>query len=98
MKITELELKNYRNIESISLFPCEGVNIIYGENAQGKTNILEAIFLFTGLKSFRSSKDSELVAFGKGFSQIKAEFETASRAQTAEIKITDRRSASDFDC
>ncbi len=93
MKITELELKNYRNIESISLSPCEGVNIIYGENAQGKTNILEAIFLFTGLKSFRSSKDSELVLFGKGFSQIKAEFETASRKQSAEIKITDRRRA-----
>ncbi len=93
MKINKLELKNYRNIENIYLSPCEGVNIIYGENAQGKTNILEAIFLFTGLKSFRSSKDSELVMFGKDFSQIKAEFETASRTQSAEIKITDRRRA-----
>ena len=94
MKITGLELKNYRNIENISLSPCDGVNIIYGENAQGKTNILEAVFLFTGLKSFRSSKDSELVAFGKDFSVIKTEFEAASRKKTAEIKITDRRRAS----
>ncbi len=93
MKITELSLENYRNIENLSLSPCEGVNIIYGENAQGKTNILEAIFLFTGLKSFRSSKDSELVMFGKCFSRINAEFETALRKNTSEIKITDRRRA-----
>lgn len=93
MKITELSLRNYRNIEDISLSPCEGVNIIYGENAQGKTNILEAIFLFTGLKSFRSSRDSELVMFGKSFSTIKAGFDTASRSNNAEIKITDRRRA-----
>lgn len=93
MKITELKLENYRNIENISLSPYEGVNIIYGENAQGKTNILEAIFLFTGLKSFRSSKDSELVMFGKNFSRIKAQFETSQRKNTSEIKITDRRRA-----
>ncbi len=94
MKITELSLEGYRNIENISLSPCEGVNIIYGENAQGKTNILEAIFLFTGLKSFRSAKDSELVMFGKDFSRIRAQFETSRRINTSEIKITDRRRAS----
>ena len=93
MKITELSLENYRNIEKIHITPCEGVNIIYGENAQGKTNILEGIFLFTGLKSFRSSKDSELVMFGKDFSRINTVFQTASRKNTAEIKITDRRRA-----
>ena len=94
MKITELRLEGYRNIENISLSPCEGVNIIYGENAQGKTNILEAIFLFTGLKSFRSSRDSELVMFGRDFSKINTQFETSHRKNTAEIKITDRRRAS----
>ncbi len=93
MKITELSLENYRNIENISLSPCEGVNIIYGENAQGKTNILEAIFLFTGLKSFRSSRDSELVMFGKNFSRISTRFETSHRENSSEIKITDRRRA-----
>lgn len=93
MKINRISLKNYRNIENIELFPCEGVNIIYGENAQGKTNILEAMFLFTGLKSFRSSKDSELVSFGKELAKISVEFETLSRKQTSEIKISDRRRA-----
>ena len=94
MKITEFEIKNYRNIENLSISPCEGVNIIYGENAQGKTNILEGMFLFTGLKSFRSSKDSELVKFGKEMAKINIEFLTSSRKQAAEIKITDRRRAS----
>lgn len=93
MKITELELKNYRNIERLNIKPCESVNIIYGENAQGKTNILESIFLFTGLKSFRSSKDRELISFGKNESLIKTAFSTALRDQMAELKITDRRRA-----
>ncbi len=93
MKITELELKNYRNIESLDMKPCDSVNIIYGENAQGKTNILESIFLFTGLKSFRSTRDRELVGFNKEEAVIKTAFSTAMRNQTAQIKITDRRRA-----
>lgn len=93
MIINKIQLKNYRNIESLEIVPCDGVNIIYGENAQGKTNILESIYLFTGLKSFRSSKDSELVIFGKERAEIKTEFFSGSRNQTAEIKITDRRRA-----
>lgn len=93
MKILKTEIKNYRNINFMEIIPCEGVNIIYGENAQGKTNILESIFLFTGLKSFRSSKDSELVSFGKEFSKLNINFSTSSREQSAEIKITDRRRA-----
>lgn len=94
MKINKIELKNYRNIESMEITPCDGVNIIYGENAQGKTNILESIFLFTGLKSFRSSKDSELVMFGKNFSLLNVSFYSSLRQQTAEIKIKERRRAS----
>ncbi len=93
MRINRISLKNYRNIESLELVPCEGVNIIYGENAQGKTNILEAVFLFTGLKSFRSARDAELVSFGKELARLYADFETLSRSQTAEIKISDRRRA-----
>lgn len=93
MKISKLELKNYRNIENLTMLPCDGVNIIYGENAQGKTNILEGIFLFTGLKSFRSSKDSELVSFGKEYARISVDFETSLRTQNAVIKINDRRRA-----
>lgn len=93
MKINKAVITNYRNIENIELIPCDGVNIIYGENAQGKTNILESLFLFTGLKSFRSSKDSELVAFGKKLASVSVDFSTSSREHKAEMKITDRRRA-----
>ncbi len=93
MKILKTEIKSYRNIEYIEIEPCEGVNIIYGENAQGKTNILEGIFLFTGLKSFRGAKDSEMVFFGKDYARLDISFATALRRQSAEIKITDRRRA-----
>ena len=94
MKINDFSIKNYRNIEDIYFEPFDGVNIIYGENAQGKTNILEAMFLFTGLKSFRSSKDSELLQFGKAQARLNIGFSTAQRDHKGEIKITDRRRAS----
>lgn len=51
MKIKGIEAQNFRNLKDIKL-DFGDVNIIYGENAQGKTNLLEAIYLFTGSKSF----------------------------------------------
>ncbi len=61
MKINNLSIENFRNIENLCLSPCEGVNIIYGENGQGKTNIMEAIWLFTGDKSFRGAGDQNMI-------------------------------------
>ena len=46
MKIEKLKVENFRNIESASLSFCDGVNLLYGQNAQGKTNILEAVYYF----------------------------------------------------
>lgn len=59
-----IEFLNFRNIESEKIEFCEGVNIIHGENAQGKTNILEGIYLFARGKSFRAFKDKEAIKFG----------------------------------
>ena len=70
MKINSISLKDFRNIENITFLPDEEVNVIYGQNAQGKTNILESIWLFTGCKSFRGSKDSEFIKFNSDFSKI----------------------------
>ena len=56
MKVTSVEYKNYRNLEDGFLVPCDGVNVIYGDNAQGKTNLIEALWLFCGGHSFRTSK------------------------------------------
>ena len=74
MKIKSIEIENFRNIEHISL-DFENVNIIYGENAQGKTNLIEAIYLFSGSKSFRGAKDCDLIKFGNEFARLKIDFE-----------------------
>ena len=65
MRVLELTLKNFRNIENAVILPSEEMNVICGENAQGKTNLLESIWLFTGCRSFRGAKDSELINFNK---------------------------------
>lgn len=65
MKILTFSCKNFRNLSEISINPVSSMNVICGENAQGKTNILEAIWLFTGAKSFRKSKDFDFIQFEK---------------------------------
>lgn len=92
MKINSIDIENFRNIQKLHL-DFEDVNIIYGENAQGKTNLVEAIYLFTGSKSFRGVKDKELIKFDAPFSKIKMDFENKSRNQNAEIIIDDKRKA-----
>ena len=92
MKINNIEIQNFRNIEYLKT-DFDDVNIIYGENAQGKTNLLEAVYLFTGSKSFRGVKDSQLIRFGDEFSKLKADFFSNKRQQNAEILIKNKRSA-----
>ena len=64
MYIESIVLEHFRNMGRLELTPCQGINVIYGDNAQGKTNLAEAIWLFTGAKSFRGSKEKEMVQFG----------------------------------
>jgi DNA replication and repair protein RecF len=92
MKIKKITLENYRNIENLSI-SFDDVNIIWGENAQGKTNLIEAIYLFTGSKSFRGAKDSQLIKFGSENSKIDIDFISNSREQTAQIQIGSRKTA-----
>lgn len=75
MVITKLELTDYRNYESLELEFDRGTNILYGDNAQGKTNILEAIYVSATTKSHRGSKDSEIIRFGCGESHIRTYIE-----------------------
>lgn len=86
MKVLYLQFENYRNLINGFVEPCENVNVIYGDNAQGKTNLLEALWLFCGGHSFRGSKDSEFIKFGSDSAQIKVSFYSEERNQTAEIK------------
>ena len=71
MIIQSLELQNFRNYETLKLFPGEKVNIFFGKNAQGKTNILESIYVSGTSKSHRLSKDKEMIAFGSEEAHIK---------------------------
>lgn len=71
------------------------MNVIYGRNAQGKTNLLEAVWLFTGGRSFRGARDGELVAFGQEKAALHLQFYSEEREQEAELTIQNgRRSAS----
>lgn len=70
MKIKSLKLKNFRNYELLQLDFDASTNIFYGNNAQGKTNILEAVYLSGTTKSHRGTKDRDLIKFGENESHI----------------------------
>ena len=82
MRLTHLTLTDHRNIEHAALTPDPHLTVLCGPNGQGKTNLLEAVWLLTGGKSFRGSKDGELIRRGSDFSVIEGEFETEDCAKT----------------
>ena len=71
MIIESIELKNYRNYEHLQLELSPGTNIFYGDNAQGKTNILESVYVCCTTKSHKGSKDKEMIRFGEDEAHIK---------------------------
>ncbi len=94
MRVERLEYEGFRNLETGSIQPVPEVNILYGQNGQGKTNLLESIWFFTGGRSFRGAKDSDTVGFGQEKASLKMDFFAQDRSQQAEINIEKRRSAS----
>lgn len=93
MYVKEIRLTQFRNMERLTLRPCPGINVIYGDNAQGKTNLAEALWLFTGAKSFRGAKDKEMIRFGAQQAELALEFWGGGRDQTADIHIKNQKSA-----
>lgn len=93
MKLQRLQTSGFRNLQLVSVTPCDGMNVLYGDNAHGKTNLLEAIWLLTGGKSFRGTKDADLVAFGRDKADICGEFFAQGREQKARLMIETRRKA-----
>lgn len=71
MTIESIELKNYRNYKELHMEFNQGTNILYGDNAQGKTNILEAIYVCCTSKSHKSAKDRDIIRFDQDESHIK---------------------------
>ena len=72
MYIQSLELSNFRNYESLKTEFSEGTNILYGDNAQGKTNILEALYMLSICKSYRGQRDRDLIRFGQEEAHIRS--------------------------
>ncbi len=72
MKITGLSINNFRNLKKIDIKPANGMNIFTGNNAQGKTNLLEAIYVLSAGNSFRNTSDKQLVNYDASRYQIKA--------------------------
>ena len=81
MQINNLTLRNFRNYEEESFQFGPGVNLILGENAQGKTNLLEAIYYLSAGHGFRTRKEGELIRFDAEFAELEAEIMTHDRDQ-----------------
>lgn len=71
MYVKKIELQNFRNYETLEAIFDPKVNVFYGENAQGKTNLLEGIYMTSMGKSFRTNKDRDMIRFGSEFFRIK---------------------------
>lgn len=83
MILQKLWAEGFRNLTQQEMLFAPGVNLIYGNNAQGKTNLLEALWLFTGQKSFRQAKDREMVSFDQRGYKLSLSFFAKERDQTA---------------
>ena len=91
MNITEIKLKNFRNYEYQELELNKGINIFYGNNAQGKTNILESIFLCSIGKSFRNTKEKDLIKLGEKFSELDIKYQKSDREGKIKYIISDKK-------
>ncbi len=87
MYVKELKLEGFRNYETETFSFSHGTNMIYGKNAQGKTNALEAVYLFSIGKSFRTQQDRELIRFGEDRMRISVLFENAMRENEIEFVL-----------
>lgn len=92
MIINRIELTDYRNYEALELDFDKGTNILFGDNAQGKTNILEAIYVAATTKSHRGSKDSEIIRFGCNEAHIRTYLEKGGVASKVDMHLRSSKS------
>lgn len=87
MKIESLKLYQFRSYESLNFFPHEKMTVLLGENAQGKTNILEAIYLCATGKSHRGAKDAQLIKWGCDAAYIGLDLEKRKQKRRIEMRL-----------
>ena len=88
MKLTNLQLQNFRNYESVQLEFTDGVHVFIGENAQGKTNLMESIYTLAMTKSHRTTNDKELIGWNKEFATIKGTVEKTTTKTNLELQFS----------
>ncbi len=91
MYIDKLKIQNFRNYEYQEINLENKINIFFGDNAQGKTNILESIFISSFGKSFRTNKEKELIKKGQNFLRIQTHFQKSDRQGNIKIEIADKK-------
>lgn len=90
MRIRKFRAEGFRNIESCEIDFTEGTNLIVGNNAEGKTNVIEGIYLFSRGRSFRTPDDRDLIGFGKEGFRISVEYEGKDGVSTLEYALFGR--------
>ena len=91
MYIKKVKLENFRNYDNLDIEFKKDFNLIYGNNAQGKTNILEAIYLSAIGKSFQTNKDNEMIKIGKEKAKVEIEYETKDREGKITVEIAEKK-------
>ena len=89
MRIKNIELKNYRNYDNLNINFNDNLNIIIGDNAQGKTNLLESIYVLAVTKSFLSNNDKSIIKFNNHYAKINGLIEGKYNVNTLELLIND---------
>ena len=87
----KIKIKNFRNYESEEINLEKNINIFYGQNAQGKTNIIESIFLCSLGKSFRTKKDKEMIKLNEQNALVEVEYEKSDRDGKIKIEIGNKK-------
>ena len=87
MKCKSITLNSFRNIEAETLEFCDGVNVLWGKNAQGKSNMLEGIYFFARGRSFRGAKEKEMIRFQDSFSSLSLDFIKDSDTYTTNLTV-----------
>lgn len=87
MSVLRIDLRSFRNYAGSGTELDPGINVIAGENAQGKTTLLEAVYMLTCARSFRTRFDRELIRFGSGFAELEADIFSGGREQKLKILL-----------
>lgn len=97
MRIHAFEARDFRNLQNLLCQPHPRFNVLWGDNGQGKTNLLEAIYLLGTLRSFRAGKTEEMVRFGAGEALVRARVEKLSTQRLLEVTLAAGRKTARVD-